>query len=86
MSTMPTAWESDEALTFDSLIGNAAAKRALFEHVVLPLKLSEETRGSLFGGWKYLVGHSEQHGYVAQASVPSFFTPRRNVHVGLAAF
>ncbi|CAN0432283.1 unnamed protein product, partial [Ectocarpus sp. 8 AP-2014] len=48
MSTMPTAWEPDEALTFDSLVGNAAAKRALFEHVVLPLKLSEEARGSLF--------------------------------------
>ncbi|CAM9727510.1 unnamed protein product [Ectocarpus sp. 4 AP-2014] len=47
---MPTAWEPDEALTFDSLVGNAAAKRALFEHVVLPLKLSEEARGSLFVG------------------------------------
>lgn len=48
-STAPTAWDSDDALTFDSIVGNATAKRALFEHVVLPLKLSEEARNSLFG-------------------------------------
>lgn len=48
-STAPTAWDSDGALTFDSIVGNAPAKRALFEHVVLPLKLSEEARNSLFG-------------------------------------
>lgn len=48
-STAPTAWDSDDALTFDSIVGNATAKRALFEHVVLPLKLSEEARSSLFG-------------------------------------
>lgn len=48
-STAPTAWDSEDALTFDSIVGNATAKRALFEHVVLPLKLSEEARNSLFG-------------------------------------
>lgn len=47
--TAPTTWEPDEALTFESIVGNSAAKRALYEHVVLPLKLSEEARGSLFG-------------------------------------
>ncbi|CAM9242807.1 unnamed protein product, partial [Laminaria digitata] len=49
-STAPTAWDSDDSLTFDSIVGNATAKRALFEHVVLPLKLSEEARNSLFAG------------------------------------
>lgn len=49
IGTTPTTWEPDEALTFDSIVGNSAAKRALYEHVVLPLKLSEEARSSLFG-------------------------------------
>ncbi|CAM9237277.1 unnamed protein product, partial [Ectocarpus fasciculatus] len=62
MSTMPTAWEPDEALTFDSLVGNAAAKRALFEHVVLPLKLSEEARGSLFVGLRSAGNNVLLHG------------------------
>ena len=48
-STAPTTWEPDDSLTFDSIVGNSTAKRALFEHVVLPLKLSEEARNSLFG-------------------------------------
>ena len=49
VTVTPTAWEPDDALTFDSIVGNPDAKRALFEHVVLPLKLSEAARSSLFG-------------------------------------
>ena len=49
MGTLPSAWEADDTLTFDSILGNSAAKRALFEHVVLPLKLSEEARATIFG-------------------------------------
>jgi len=47
--TAPSAWEADDTLTFDSILGNSAAKRALFEHVVLPLKLSDEARTTIFG-------------------------------------
>ncbi|CAN0455154.1 unnamed protein product, partial [Ascophyllum nodosum] len=50
VTVTPTAWEPDDALTFDSIVGNPDAKRALFEHVVLPLKLSEAARSSLFAG------------------------------------
>lgn len=49
IGTLPTAWEPDDSLSFDSIVGNSTAKRALFEHVVLPLKLSEAARNSLFG-------------------------------------
>lgn len=48
-TTTPTSWELDGHLTFDSIVGNPDAKRALFEHVVLPLKLSEAARTTLFG-------------------------------------
>lgn len=37
------------SISFDSIVGNSTVKRTLFEHVVLPLKLSEEARSSLFG-------------------------------------
>eukprot|EP00752_Nemacystus_decipiens_P016545 g14787.t2 len=50
IGTTSTTREPDAALTFDSIVGNSAAKRALYEHVVLPLKLSEEARSSLFAG------------------------------------
>lgn len=64
ISTVPTSWEPDGVLTFDSIVGNAVAKRALFEHVVLPLKLSEEARSSIFGekymGWLFHAGRRER--------------------------
>ncbi|CAM9417750.1 unnamed protein product [Scytosiphon promiscuus] len=50
ISTPPMAWVPENALAFDSIVGNSAAKRALFEHVVLPLKLSDEARSAIFVG------------------------------------
>lgn len=52
-NTSPTSQGPPETLSFDSIVGNATAKRTLFEHVVLPLKLSEEARNSLFGACAY---------------------------------
>lgn len=48
-SIAPASRENADSPSFDSIVGNSAAKRTLFEHVVLPLKLDEDTRNCLFG-------------------------------------
>eukprot|EP00903_Cladosiphon_okamuranus_P007677 g7441.t2 len=58
----PTSLERDEDLTFDCIVGNSTAKRALYEHVVLPLKLGPQARSSLFAGIRWSGNNVLLHG------------------------